>query len=303
MPQCGEVVGTPAVTFSRNGGFTLAPTRERLQGFGYTLGLVALDRPDTLVAVFNDDAMISTDAGCSWKVIPGLPEGIFPPYLVAGKNGRVYGWADNRQQLFRLDEERITMLKSPIDAIIGVGIDPQNSDRLKIGSTDGAVWESSDAGSTWSFVGGARLPVPLGYRMAFDATTLDHIVLGSAVAGAFVSMDGGVTWRQSTGFTRSNAGANVFNVRIAPSNGSVVWAMALDMGDSESPSRGRAIFRSIDGGVTFEPKVAASPEISLINGPTMAIVPGMQTFSTLSSARTFRATARTFSDSTHPGTI
>src|SRR5512142_1597435 len=41
FPSCTVVTGTPAVTFTRNWGQTLAPVAERLEGVGYTYGLAA----------------------------------------------------------------------------------------------------------------------------------------------------------------------------------------------------------------------------------------------------------------------
>ena len=44
FPDCASVEGTPGVTFSRDGGATLAPVTQKLDGIGYSYGLAARDR-------------------------------------------------------------------------------------------------------------------------------------------------------------------------------------------------------------------------------------------------------------------
>jgi hypothetical protein len=50
-------------------------------------------------------------------------------------------------------------------------------------------------------------------------------------------------------------------------------ALDLDEMDSGAASKGRHIYRSTDGGLTFEPKVDASNEVTLINGPLLTAHP------------------------------
>src|SRR3954454_24065128 len=49
---------------------------------------------------------------------------------------------------------------------------------------------------------------------------------------------------------RLGAKTNVFNVVVSPADARVVWAMAIDINemDSNVPSQGRHIYRSVDGG-------------------------------------------------------
>ena len=83
FPTCAMVTGTPAVTFTRDQGATLAPAAEALSGIGYTYGLAALDTPGTLLAWHKADIIISTDDGCSWRVLATFADYDFPPRIVA----------------------------------------------------------------------------------------------------------------------------------------------------------------------------------------------------------------------------
>jgi photosystem II stability/assembly factor-like uncharacterized protein len=264
FPPCAMVTGTAAVTFTRDEGRTLAPTAERLSGIAYTFGVVALDEKNKLLAWHQDDLLVSTDAGCSWRVVATIPGADFPPTLSAAKGGRAYAWSDNRRFLVRYDSRGAVKLKEPA-AFVGVGINPDNADHLRAGSDEGTVWESRDAGETWSSIGVLRADTSpaIFYRFAFAPSNIDHVVAGTTQSGGYVSRDGGRTWTKSALGTGS---VNAFNFVFAPSDDRVVWAMALD-------ANGRHIFRSTDGGATYSAVVDQSPDVSLRNGPVMAAHP------------------------------
>jgi hypothetical protein len=271
------VTGTATVTFTRDGGSTLIPSNEPLRGLRYTYGLTATSAPTTLYAWSGEDLLRSLDAGCSWSVAATAasdPE-MFPPRLVAAKDGTIYAWSDNRQLSYRYDGRGLVKLKQPA-AFVGFGVNPGIPNHLRAGSTDGTIWESFDSGDTWS-VYGAPLATPTAtifYRFEFDPADLDHIVAGTMAHGTYMTYTGGRTWRKSAGLGTEGK-VNAFNVEISPANGDVVWAMALDMAESDSgaPSHGRHIYRSVDGGQNFVKVVDENPEIKLINGPVMAAHP------------------------------
>ena len=263
-PPCGMITGTAAVTFTHDFGATLAPSSESLRPISYTYGLAAMiDQPDTLMAWNGDDLLLSTDAGCSWRVVATMTGWDFPPRLTPARGGRVYAWADNRRFLVRYDSRGVRSLKQPAD-FIGLGVHPQNGEHLRAGGSDGTVWESADGGESWTQIG--TLPGGLGllyYRFAFDPSDLDHVVAGVVTSGAFVSRDGGRTW------TRSNiANANVFEAVISPADGSRVWAEGIDLAASQ-----RHIWVSDDGGATFTAVIDEGPDVDLINGNIMAAHP------------------------------
>lgn len=266
------ISGTAAVTFTHDEGESLIPTCDRLQGVNYTYGLTALDTPNTMLAVHGSSLLRSSDAGCSWQSIATLEGWDFPPSLVAAKGGNAYAWSDNRDFLVRIEGETVTKLRAPVMSILGIGVDRNDGARLRVGGDDGTVWESVDSGDTWTFLGGLRSDAPFLYRFLFNPSNLDHIVVGTGVKGAFVTMDGGESWTASSGLGSSQ---NVFNGAISPADGDVVWIMGINLSESDAnvESRGRHIYRSTDGGLTFTSVVDASAEVTLVNGPVMAAHP------------------------------
>jgi hypothetical protein len=266
------VTGTAAVTFTRDRGRTLAPRAQSLSGIGYTYGLVALDTPNTLLAWHKQSLLLSTDAGCSWREVfaPDTDQTFFPPTLTAAPGGRAYAWSDNDRYMVRYDSRGAKVLKGPI-GVVGFGTDPLNGERAFAADVDGVIWRSDDAGETWDPAGELHTqtsPV-IFYRFAFDPSNPLHIVAGTTLDGAYVSRDGGRTWQRSTGL---GAKANTFNLVISPLDGNRVWAMSLDLNESDAnvPSHGRHIYQSDDGGASFRPVVDESADVKLINGPTMA---------------------------------
>lgn len=271
-PPCTMITGTGSVAVTRNGGVSLIPSAEAPRAISYTYGVTVLrDVDDTLAAWNGDDLLISTDRGCSWRVAATVTGAEFPPSLTAAPGGRVYAWSENRRFLVRYDDRGVRTLKQPVD-FMGLGVDAQNGDRLRAGGNDGSVWESLDAGETWTFVG--RLEGAVGYyRFAFDPTDLDHVIAGTVAKGAWVSRDGGRSWTPSSGIGKGDA--NVFQIVFSPADANRVWAMGIDLAQSAEghPSRGRHIYVSSDGGATFDAVIDERPGVKLINGPTMAAHP------------------------------
>lgn len=271
-PQCSMITGIPAVTFTRNEGATLTPFAEAGQPISYTYGLAAMiDEPDTLVAWHFNDLLISTDAGCSWRVVTTSDNWSFPPKLEPARGGRVYVWSDNGRYFARYDARGIRAIRPPAD-IVGVTADAANGERLRLGGADGSIWESIDGGEFWERVGALSVS-PIVYRIAFDPQNLDRVVAGTMGKGAYASSDGGRTWTEAKGL--STGSANVFQVLFAPADPNRVWAMGIDMTqtDGDDPSHGRHIYVSDDGGVTYRVVASEAPGVKLINGPVMAAHP------------------------------
>lgn len=258
-PQCGAVTGTPSVAFTHDEGRFITRPAEPLTGIGYTYGLAPLDTEHTLLSWFRNVISISTDDGCSWRAFAPL-EADFPPYITAARGGRAYIWSDSRAFLWRYDGNAIVHLREP-GVITGLAVDPNDGTHVRAGA-DNAIWESRDSGETWSRIGTLDVAAPIVYRTAFDPSNLDHIIVGTAVNGARVSFDGGRTW------SGSKEQRNVFNIVVAPSKGSIVYAMGIDLTDTS-----KHIYRSTDGGVTFNAVVDEKPGVTLINGPVMAVHP------------------------------
>jgi len=270
FPRCSMVTGTAAVTFTHDEGRTLAPSAERLEPVAYTWGVASmLDDLDTLVAWHKDDLLISTDAGCSWRVEATIPGAEFPPTVTPAQGGRAYAWSENRSFLVRYDSRGARKLKQPVD-FMGLGADPANGEHLRAGGSDGSIWESTDGGETWTHIG-ALAGNPLIYRFTFDPANLDHIVAGAVTNGAYVSRDGGKNWTRATGIAARMA--NVFQLVFSPVDSNRVWAMGIDVDNTDDTAHGRHIYVSDDGGTTYRPVVDEELGVKLINGPIMAAHP------------------------------
>ena len=262
FPPCRVVTGTPAVTFSRDGGATTIPRAMALDGIGYTYGVAALDT-QTILSAYNDAVSISHDAGCSWRFVGRVtgPD-LFPPSITPARDGSAYIWSDNRPILARYTAAGLKMLKAP-GPVVGLGVD---ATRVRIVDAYNNVWTSSDQGESWE-----RVPEPVGirpinvYRGAFDPANLDHFLKGMQVDGAAVTFDGARTWEAAAGIS---AGFNVFNIVVSPADPNVVWAMALNTADGA-----RHIFRSTNGGRSFVPVIDSGNGVTLLNGPVMAAHP------------------------------
>jgi photosystem II stability/assembly factor-like uncharacterized protein len=265
FPACAVVQGTPAVTFSRDGGGTIAAVAQKLEGIGYTYGLAALDAR-TLIVIHKQTLSISTDAGCHWSAV-GVVAFDDPPRIAVAGADRAYVWGDGRASLARYEGGVVTMLKPPV-TIVGIAA---NGDRVRLGGDDGSIWESVDGGGSWTQIGAGVL-TGLVYRAAFDPANFDHVVFGAASVGARVTFDGGRSYAPAIGLS---TGTNVFNIVVSPADSKVVWAMAIDLAESDAnvPSHGRHIYRSVDGGVSFVPVVDEGNGVQLINGPVMAAHP------------------------------
>ena len=264
VPPCTVVNGTPAVTFSRDGGKTLAPVAQKLSGIAYANGLAVLDAA-TLLLAQNTTLSLSTDGGCNWRVIGDVVfDDPFPPFIAAAGRNRAYIWADGRAGLARYADGAIAALKPPVD-IAGLGADRANGERLRIGGKDGTLWESIDGGASWRLLAAAPVSNAFVYRAAFDPANLDHAVFGFMAGGAAVTFNAGKSYASSRGF---ESPSNVFNVAVSPADPNTVWAMAL--ATLEPDPQGRHIYLSRDGGTTFTPVIDAGAGVTLINGPLLA---------------------------------
>ena len=266
-PACDSVTGTGAVTFSKDQGATLAPMDGKIVPVTYTMGLVALGKPGAMLAGSKGEILASSDAGCSWHSIGATPAANAPAMtLRAAGETRAYGFGDNDTTIVRVDDEVITKLASPAeqDGIVGLGVDPQDPDHLRIGDSAGRLWDSTTAGDDWQPAGVPAFVNSLAYRVAFDPQDLGHVLVGTLVQGVRVSHDGGAKWTSATGLGGS---FNGFNLVVSPADSDIVWVEGFDL-DDPNEATSRHIYRSEDGGLGFV-AVVDSDEATLYNGNHM----------------------------------
>ena len=238
-PNCPRIAGSSSVAITEDQGATLVTAGRPLRGTDYAFGMAVLaDVPNAILFAHNRTLQRSTSAGCRWTTVGEIPttsDG-FPSSLVAARGDRAFAWSDNRNDLARIDENKITQLRAPVDSIVGIGTDPRDTNGVRIAGGDGSLWISRDGGDRFAPLG---KPIPgsafIYYRAAFDPSNLDHVVFGVVSDGAYVTFDGGVTWTRATGLSSTGTGhVNVFNVVVSPADPATVFAMGLDIAESDS---------------------------------------------------------------------
>ncbi|MDC0668622.1 WD40/YVTN/BNR-like repeat-containing protein [Nannocystis radixulma] len=264
-PNCESVTGTGAVTFSFDQGATLAPMDQQIFPVTYTFGLVALGKPGAMLAGTGQQILASSDAGCSWHSIgpAGNPNAPAVRLHAAGET-RAYAYGDNNDAIMRVDDEVIHKLSSPAgqDGIVGLGVDPNDPDHVRIGDSAGRLWDSIDAGESWQPIGIPAFAGSLAYRVAFDPQDIDHVLVGALGDGVLVSHDAGEGWQSATGLSPGDA--NGFNLVVSPVDGDIVWVEGLDLEDPNDQTQ-RHVYRSEDGGLSFTAVIEAN-EATLYNG-------------------------------------
>jgi photosystem II stability/assembly factor-like uncharacterized protein len=124
------------------------------------------------------------------------------------------------------------------------------------GATAGGVWKTTDAGTYWRPISdgyfntasvGALAVAPSDSNVIYVGTGETTIRLDvSHGDGVYKSTDAGNTW-QHLGLQDTR---HIGKVRVHPENPDIVWVAAL--GHAFGPNRERGVFKSTDGGKTWE---------------------------------------------------
>lgn len=134
-------------------------------------------------------------------------------------------------------------------AVTGVQGEPF---RFFMGTSGGGVWETGDAGTTWSNVSDGFFSASSIGAIAVAPSDSSVIYVGTGEScirgdvqtgvGVYKSSDGGKTWDHS-GLPDSR---HISRIRIHPENPDIVYAAVL--GNVFGPSEDRGVYRSTDGG-------------------------------------------------------
>ncbi len=142
--------------------------------------------------------------------------------------------------------------------------DVHNPLRFLMGATGGGLWETTDGGNKWKnisdgFFGGSIGAVALAdsdpnviYVGGGEVTIRGNVSSGD---GVWRSDDGGATWKH-VGLEDSR---HIPRIRVDPRDANLVYAAAL--GHLYGPSQQRGVFRSRDGGTTWERVLFVSDEV------------------------------------------
>ena len=140
--------------------------------------------------------------------------------------------------------------------VVAVAGDPRHSHTFYFGSTGGGIWKTMDGGLFWENVsdGFFKRASVGGIAVAPSDPNVIYAGMGEATIrgnvshgdGFYKSTDGGKTWTH-LGLEDTR---NIGKVRVHPSNPDIVYVAAL--GHAHGPNEQRGLFRSRDGGKTWE---------------------------------------------------
>ena len=124
------------------------------------------------------------------------------------------------------------------------------------GATGGGLWKTSDGGNTWAPVTDGQIASSSVGAIAVSPSRPDTVYIGMGEAqlrgnvmqgdGVYKSIDAGKTWRH-IGLADT---LTIARLRVHPDNPDLVYAAAL--GDPTQASDARGVYRSRDGGSTWQ---------------------------------------------------
>ena len=124
------------------------------------------------------------------------------------------------------------------------------------GATGGGLWKTTDGGENWFPVTDFKITSASVGAVAVSETDPDLVFIGMGETcirgnimpgdGVYRSRDAGETW-EHVGFSESDA---IANIRIHPTDPNIVYVASF--GKYSVPSDERGLFRSTDGGDTWE---------------------------------------------------
>src|SRR5579884_2152382 len=140
--------------------------------------------------------------------------------------------------------------------VVAVAGHPHDPMVFYLGAGAGRVWKKSDGGAYWECVSDGFFTTAAVGAIAIAASDPNVIYVGTGETtirgnvshgdGVYKSTDGGKTWK-NMGLADTR---HIAKVRIHPQNPDLVYVAAL--GHAWGPNDERGLFRSIDGGETWE---------------------------------------------------
>ncbi len=147
--------------------------------------------------------------------------------------------------------------------VVAVAGDVSNSRTFYFGACAGGVWKTVDGGLTWRNVSDGYFGTAAVGAISVSASDPNVIYAGMGETsirnqvshgdGVYKSTDGGKTWT-NVGLRDTR---HIGKIQIHPTNPDLVYVAAL--GHAFGPNEERGVFRSSDGGKTWEKVLYKSP--------------------------------------------
>ncbi len=153
--------------------------------------------------------------------------------------------------------------------VIAVAGHPHNPARYYFGAVAGGIWKTEDAGTTWRCISDGQLKsASVGALCVSDShPNVIYAGMGETTIridvsygdGVYKSTDGGRTWKH-LGLADTR---HIGRVRVHPTNPDRVYVAAL--GHAFGPNEERGVFRSKDGGATWEKVLYVSDKAGAVD--------------------------------------
>jgi photosystem II stability/assembly factor-like uncharacterized protein len=137
------------------------------------------------------------------------------------------------------------------------------------GAAGGGLWKTTDGGQTWRPVTDGQIHSSSVGAVAVCAADPDVVFIGMGETelrgnimqgdGVYRSTDGGKTWTHMG----LDATQSIAKIRIHPQNCDVAWVAALGVHSEPSPDRG--VFKTTDGGTTWQKVLFKSDKAGAID--------------------------------------